>query len=284
MAVSVVLGALCAAAVAEDRIAARHLARPSSSQLPASFIRPTLTPSLLSGLTVPSQSRSLGYTWRGRLAAGVHLPQGGALRLVDEYVAANRFWGTQRLVRMIAAVAGRTARRHPGGGRLGVGELSQRLGGPIPGHRSHQSGRDVDLAFYATDAFGAAVEVPTFVNFNRRGHAQWKEQPILFDHQRNWTLVESLVLYREAPVQIALVAGSIKRRLLNYAKHAGVSPVIINRARKVLVTPPPGMHPHRNHFHVRVYCATHELPSCRDKPPYWPWIVDPRRPLRVAMR
>ena len=36
-------------------------------------------------------------------------------------------------------------------------------------------------------------------------------------------------------------------------------------------------HPHRNHFHVRIYCPAEDVTSdrrstCRDRGPYWPWL------------
>jgi len=38
----------------------------------------------------------------------------------------------------------------------------------------------------------------------------------------------------------------------------------------------PRHHPHRNHFHVRIYCNPHERPGCRDRAPFHSWY--PGRP------
>ena len=53
-----------------------------------------------------------------------------------------------------------------------VGDLSSEQGGKLSGHTSHQSGRDADVGFYATDARGRAVELDHFVAFAADGRAK----------------------------------------------------------------------------------------------------------------
>ncbi|MCX7809148.1 MAG: hypothetical protein N2515_11135, partial [Deltaproteobacteria bacterium] len=50
---------------------------------------------------------------------------------------------------------------------------------------------------------------------------------------------------------------------------------VIERAQSVMVQPSHG-HPHRNHFHVRIYCAPDDRPFCQDSAPFHPWY--PRLP------
>ena len=57
----------------------------------------------------------------------------------------NRYYGHPLLVRLVERLGRQTAAR---GGRLLIGDLGQPRGGPMPnGHRSHQSGLDVDIWF-----------------------------------------------------------------------------------------------------------------------------------------
>ena len=58
------------------------------------------------------------------------------------------------LVDAIQRAAALVARRQPGA-VLGVGDLSQRGGGNVAFHRSHENGRDADLLFYSVDENGA---------------------------------------------------------------------------------------------------------------------------------
>jgi murein endopeptidase len=50
-----------------------------------------------------------------------------------------------------------------------VGDLSDENGGPLYGHRSHQSGRDADIGFFVTDKKGRPITSDRFVAFNADG-------------------------------------------------------------------------------------------------------------------
>jgi murein endopeptidase len=45
---------------------------------------------------------------------------------------------------------------------------------------------------------------------------------------------------------------------------------VIARAEALLIQPSHG-HPHRNHFHVRIYCPPADRPACEDREPFHPW-------------
>ena len=53
-----------------------------------------------------------------------------------------------------------------------IGDLSGPSGGKIPGHRSHRSGRDADLLYFALTPAGEAVESPGFVRYGADGLAE----------------------------------------------------------------------------------------------------------------
>ena len=50
--------------------------------------------------------------------------------------------------------------------------------------------------------------------------------------------------------------------------------IVLERAEAVLDQPRGS--PHRSHFHMRIFCARDDVPSCEDEPPYFPWV--PRTP------
>lgn len=84
-----------------------------------------------------------GYA-RGCMAGGVQLPETGptwqAMRL-----SRNRNWALPVTVDYVQDLS-RIAAREPGWNGLYVGDMSQPRGGPmLTGHRSHQSGLDIDI-------------------------------------------------------------------------------------------------------------------------------------------
>lgn len=177
-------------------------------------------------------------------------------------------YATPELIELLEEAAASVATRHPGP-RLGVGNLSRRRGGRIRFSRSHQSGRDADLAFYVTDARGRTVEPRDFVKINARGRGR---RDLRFDVERNWALVEALLSSERARIQWLLISRPLRRRLLAYAKATRVPAAILGRARRVLHQPRWAL-PHDDHLHVRIYCSPHDVArGCRDTGPRWPWI------------
>lgn len=226
-------------------------------------------------LRVPSlppalrRSRSIGFPWRGSLARGVRLVPSANLRYVPEYAPTGHFYGTWQLVQLLERAAQRVAVKKPGA-RLSVGELSGPQGGNLPGHASHESGRDVDVGFYMLDARGRPYDAFAFANFDDRGRGQKPNEGLTFDVERNWELVSRLVTDGDARVQYVFVSQGLRWLLLQEAKRQNAPEVVLERAARVMV-PPRERHPHGNHFHVRVYCGPHERPKCSDQGPYWPW-------------
>jgi penicillin-insensitive murein endopeptidase len=156
------------------------------------------------------------------------------------------------------------------GAKLSVGELSRPEGGEIDGHGSHESGRDADLSFYMSDWRGSPFTPWAFAAFEADGIARAPNAGLRFDDARNWELVARLVGDPDARVQFIFVSNPIRRRLLEEARRRRAPRSVVERAATVMVQPTHG-HPHRNHFHVRIYCAPADRPSCRDRAPYWPW-------------
>lgn len=215
------------------------------------------------------RSRSLGFAWQGQIMRPLRVQESEYIRYVGEYAPKGNFFGTWELVQLLERGARRVAFRLPGS-KLQIGELSASSGGHVEGHRSHQSGRDVDVGFYVTLPDGSPVATYAFAEFDRRGHGLPPNQYLRFDDARNWELIAKLLTDGEARVQFIFVASALKQRLLDEAKRRGAPAQVIERAKTVLAEPGHG-HPHRNHFHVRIYCPPADRPLCKERGPFWPW-------------
>ncbi len=215
------------------------------------------------------RSRSTGWPWQGRLRHGVLLQESPLVRYVGEYREAGNHYGTWQLVQLIERAAERVHQRLPGA-RLSVGELSAERGGELPGHASHESGRDADISFYMTDARGRPYDPFAFAVFGGDGVGRGPNRMLRFDDARNWELVGKLVADGDARVQHIFVSRAIQRRLLREGRRRHAPAAVIARAEAVMQQPSRG-NPHANHFHVRVYCNPHERPTCRDRAPFHSW-------------
>ncbi len=92
------------------------------------------------------KAMAIGYYPRGCLAGGVALPVNGPTWQVMR-LSRNRNWGHPSLVRFLERFAPAAAKATGWKGIL-VGDMAQPRGGPTPyGHRSHQTGLDVDIWF-----------------------------------------------------------------------------------------------------------------------------------------
>src|SRR5262245_57158051 len=105
-----------------------------------------------------SAARSIGSPTDGRLEGGIALAQRRQLRLKNPQGAR---WGLPALVGLLERSADRLAERFRGSVVV-VGDLSRKQGGDIAGHKSHESGRDADVAFFFVGANGEAVPAGQF--------------------------------------------------------------------------------------------------------------------------
>lgn len=212
-------------------------------------------------------SVSVGRHNRGRLLHGAELTAEGHLRL--KHPTGDQHHGTDELVTLLRSASESVWTGSPGT-PLTVGDLSRHSGGRFRPHRSHQNGRDVDVGFYIQDLEGNPVAADRFVDFGPMGttrhDATWR-----FDDTRNWLFVEYMLSQTDAPVQYMFVSRELRRRLLAEGARRAADPEILARAARVLYQPPAGGR-HRDHFHVRVYCDSGDMPRCRDDGPRHPWL------------
>ena len=216
-------------------------------------------------------TRSIGYAHRGRLSGGLLLEATANLRFKDGTPDGERY-GTAELVRLIAASADHVATVVPGL-PLTVGDLSRRRGGRFGRHRSHRSGRDVDLVYYTLDDAGHPALPEQMIGFRRSGIGRDRAGlRYHFDDTRNWALVAFLIDNDIAAVQRIFLSRTIKRRLLAHAQRSGAAASLIERAAAVLDN---SGGRHHDHMHVRIFCPAGDRPECRDRPPFWPWHPEP---------
>jgi len=253
------------------------------------------------GLLTDGSSVSFGTTSTGALRTGTTLPLRG-----DGYVIPKRWrerkrnYGTDELVELLVRAARRVSYLHRGS-LLGVADLSPRGGGPTLEHRSHRSGRDVDLILYYTDLDGKPLPPDEMINFDDNGlsvqpsslpasslpasqpapraprlatalsaASQPTDAPAVptaprkLDLDRNWALVRALVLDPKVSVQWIFVGRPISRLLLGHARRKREPPYIIERAATVMQH----AHAHMDHVHVRVFCAPSDRAhGCVDRGP-----------------
>lgn len=123
---------------------------------------------------VAGQSR--GRPQHGWLAGGAKLPYSPQyFRRRPDWV-----WGAQHVVDHTRRAIAEVNRKYPRVHRLAIGDISSKKGGPLPGHGSHQSGRDIDIGLYFR---GEPAGYPEeFVDASKGK----------FDARATWALVYSL--------------------------------------------------------------------------------------------
>ena len=121
--------------------------------------------------------------------------------------------------------AARTVRRQFPDAITCVGHLSREGGGEVDRHRSHESGRDVDVGFFVRSAGGKQLLEQHFVPFRADATApSWPGAH--FDDAKNWAFVAAILNDDQARVSHVFVASALRARLLAYAErivvmHAG---------------------------------------------------------------
>lgn len=194
----------------------------------------------------PSVSR--GAPNRGRLYNGVPMPESEHWIVRDHAES----WGTEHAVAHIVRGLTATGEAFPDSPRPMIGDLSRVWGGHFPPHRSHQSGRDVDIMYYHREAARSEQFTPT------SRHS--------LDVERQWFLFRYWI-EREL-VEYIFVDTRLIYALHQYAESIGEDPDILIAAfgdspypGDGLIRYSPG---HDDHFHARFVCAPTDS-ACRER-------------------
>ena len=204
--------------------------------------------------------------YRGRLSR--HYP---------DKTRADNFFGHPHTVAAVRDVSASLRRRHPQAPRVPVGELSNRDGGQIRTHLSHQNGLDVDVYFLRTAGlaglpFPRCEDGPSYEAKDADGVWSVTED---FRHDWNWTLVSEFARRRD--VRRIFIGGLLKDELARWAKAARIPARqrrrTLSKLHAVFCKAPPGIRttsyknnlcPHDDHIHVRFWCPP-DSPGCKNR-------------------
>lgn len=170
-------------------------------------------------------------------------------------------YGTDDLVGLVKRAAAKVAKRYPGA-MLGVADMAKPYGGPAEFHRSHQSGRDVDLLYYAVDLRGKPLFPDNHMPLYGRGkkayrcespERRWHIRVRYFDVKTNWAFVEAVLTDPFVTVERIFMSNRIIGWLLDYAQKTKQPRWLIRRAQHILLRPRDSR-AHADHMHLRIVC------------------------------
>jgi len=205
----------------------------------------------------PGPAQSIGGYSNGCVQGAVPLPASGR-GFEDLHRSRNRFYGHPALVEFIRRLGESAKTQHLG--LVVIGDLSQARGGPTPsGHRSHQTGLDVDIGYVAPPGAHARM---------RAAERERVGPPAVVDLKTH--------------VMSPLWTKRTVRLLAAAASDPAVDRIFVNPAiRRTLCAGPARHEPwfarlrpwwgHHDHFHVRLKCPD-DSPLCKaqDPPPVEP--------------
>ena len=216
------------------------------------------------------ESRSLRRASDGGVENDASLPPvGPGWKRVPVVTQRGTHYGIDSLVRLLRTGASATARRHPGV-VLDVANMSRRGGGPIAQSRSHQGGRDVDVAFYYNDEKGRPAPAGRLLACDARGRAGERR----LDVEATWTFVRTLLSSDDPVVQWMFCSKGVKHLLLEEARRRR-EPSWLQRRAALVLHQPSDSQPHADHFHIRIFCTLADrLAGCVDYGPDRAWAPD----------
>lgn len=168
---------------------------------------------------------------------GVRMPDAGNWEIVDP----GRAYGTRETIDYLVTAIEAVNDQFPDGTHpMFVGHISRPGGGFLRPHRSHQSGRDVDLGYYY---------VPERAEWYRPANEHTLDRP------RSWAFIKALVT--QTDVEYIFISTRVQKLLKDYALSIGEDPQWLDslfqyrsRNPEPLIRHTWG---HRTHMHVRFY-------------------------------
>jgi murein endopeptidase len=179
---------------------------------------------------------SIGRPQVGRIKHAEPLPPSSDY----EIVFPDAIYGTSLTIATIQAAVTRFRDATGFEGSVRVGAISRRRGGKFPPHRSHQSGRDVDMPL---------LPMP-YVTGNR---------PLRYDEvdwHATWALLAAFV--ETGRVQAVFVDERHHRRLRRAGLRMGATDAEIEAVMGMVMH----AHGHGSHLHIRVQCSEN-APRCK---------------------
>jgi|GEM_PF-2443113 len=201
-------------------------------------------------------SRSVGHPRKGRIINAVQLKPAKGIRI--RYP--DRAWATEDTIFDLLDAIDAVRRQHPKAPAVLIGDLSLPKGGSMPPHHSHQTGRDVDVGLFFTDAPPEGLD--NFRPFDGKN----------FDAAKTWALLQAFVGpdLNKPRVKEVFFSWEAQEALLAHASKQGVPKATLDRifqvssrSKDALVRHVEG---HRGHMHVRFRCPKGRI-RCTDLAP-----------------
>ncbi len=199
-------------------------------------------------LTLRERGRSYGLPQDGALSDAVRLPRTRGIHIRRP----DRAYGTGEIIWHLITGVTAVKRAFPGTKDIAVGDLSWPTGGPMRGHKSHQSGLDADIAFYTKGQ-------------STQRHFR-DATPETLDAARTWVFIETLL--EQGRVQFLFIDYSLQAVLYEYARaHAAPRWRSSEALARVFQYPLPPWLPvgiirhepnHLDHIHIRVHAPERE--------------------------
>lgn len=194
------------------------------------------------------KGQSVGKPHRGSLHEGVQLPFDRA------YYRRRtaRAYGASHTVAYLRQAIASVRSRYPKAHRLAIGDLSHSEGGALSGHRSHQSGRDVDVGLYYKNKRRPAGYPKEFAPGTAKN----------LDLAATWTLIDALLATRKLAggVEHIFLDYTLQGLLYKYAKKHGAKRKLLSEVfqyphgrghRGTLIQ---HVAAHDDHLHIRYKC------------------------------
>jgi penicillin-insensitive murein DD-endopeptidase len=207
-------------------------------------------------ITQPSQgeAQSIGSYTNGCVAGAQTLPLDGTGYQVMR-LSRNRFYGHPNLIQFIENLGAAAVTEKIG--TLLIGDLGQPRGGPtLSGHRSHQSGLDVDIWFLLSEQANKR-------QLNPGERESWSANSVVDGGgksvNQNWTAAHERML------EIAAMQPEVERIFVNPAIKLALCQHKTENSAAWLYKIRPWWK-HDDHFHVRLHCPEGSVHCERQQP------------------
>ncbi len=199
-------------------------------------------------------SRSVGAPNRGRIENAAAFPQGEGWVLRS---FRPRSYATRHTVKELALSLTQWREDFPQSNPVKIGEFSKRSGGRVRPHKSHRTGRDVDIGYVMLEP--------------DEGHRFVTATDDNLDAEATWGLVQRLLA--SGAVDSIFMAKSVQEQLIPYAaetmdeaQQRATFSVLEPDARARKKTVLRAWRGHDDHMHVRFGCTEADL-HCGDAAP-----------------
>ncbi|MBV1857833.1 MAG: penicillin-insensitive murein endopeptidase, partial [Nannocystaceae bacterium] len=216
-------------------------------------------------------SRSIGAPNRGRIENSAPFPSGDGWNMRGYR---PRSYATRQTVKTLATSLAQWRERYPQANAVKVGEFSRRGGGRVRPHKSHRTGRDVDLGYV--------------MNEPDEGHRFVTVTDSNLDAAATWGFVKQLLA--SDAVELIFMAKSVQEQLIPFAAQSmseaeqrAIFSTLEPDARARKKTTIRAWRGHDDHMHVRFGCTEADV-RCTGAIPRKKKRRKKRRPKKRARR